>query len=110
MTLNSNTADSVVTLPNAGALVGAATGNKVTVGGSKALTIAGDLDAVQGLTIEKAAGAGTVTLKSTDTLASTDFSKAAVDVLDVTVATASNLKVNENTTLKFSIDNGSRAY
>lgn len=119
LTLNSKTAANTITMANTAALAGVATGNKVTVGGDQALTLKGNLDFVagaartSGVAIEKAAGAGAVTLQhSTGTLTSAPsfFNRAAVDTINVTATTGANITINEATTLKLSVNNGTRAY
>ncbi len=118
LAINSNTAANTVTLSNATHyLAGNATGDLVTVGGTFALTIKGDGDVISntarttGVAITKASGAGTVTFENNAALSGGFFNRAVVDVINLTtLATAKDVTVNEATTLKMSVANGSQAY
>jgi hypothetical protein len=111
LALNSNTAANTVTLASAAALSAVATGNGVSIGGTQALTIVGDLDAIDSaavgtnVAVTKAAGAGTVTFNANahTTTASGFVNRAAIDVLGVNynAGAAHALTVNEGTTVKF---------
>jgi hypothetical protein len=113
LNINSNTAANTITLGSANEIAAVATGNKVTIGGSQTLNIQGDLDAIagalrtSGIAIEKASGAGVVTLTNNAALVAgeTFFNRAKVDVIDLTtVIAAVTATVNEATTLKLSFD------
>lgn len=116
LTLNSKTAANTITMANNSALAGVATGNKVTVGGDQALTLKGDLTFVGGTTrlngvaIEKAAGAAALTLQHSTGTAAAFYNRAVVDTINVTAATGADITINEGTTLKLSVANATRAY
>ena len=118
LTINSNTGANTVTLSNATHyLAGNATGDLVTVGGTFALTIKGDGDVIAntarttGVAITKASGAGTVTFESNAALSGGFFNRADVDVINLTtLATTKDVTINEATTLKMSVANGSQTY
>lgn len=116
LTLNSNTAANTITLANANAIAGVATGDVVTVGGDQALTIKADLDAFSSaalgtnVSVVKAAGAGVVTLQNTAGLTNGFLNRAVVDAINLTTATGADLTINQDTTLKMSVANGSQAY
>jgi len=116
LTLNSNAAANTVTLASTSKLAGVSTGDKVTVGGSQALTLKGDLTFVggaartTGVAIEKAAGAGAVTLQHSTGTAAAFYNRAVVDTINVTATTGANITINEGTTLKLSVANGTQTY
>lgn len=112
LNLNSNTSANTVTLSSAvDEVVANAATDKITVGGTQALTIVGDGDvlsgtsartaATQGGTVVKAAGAGTLTLNSNGALgAASFFNNAQFDVIANTTAFGQNVTFNEATTVK----------
>lgn len=123
LNLNSNTAANTVTLSSAThEIAGNGSADVVTVGGTQALTIRGNGDVVGGTTARtaatqgeaftKATGAGTLTFDNTAALgAATFFNRALFDVFNITgVATGNNITLNENTTLKMSVANGTQTY
>lgn len=116
LTINSSGAANTLTLTNASGelLVGTATGNKAVITGDKNLTLIADLDNVTGVTIEDTSTA-TTTLKTISTPSGAiDLKKVALDVVEVSVNQGNvGLTLNENSTLKLSINNviaGTTAY
>lgn len=119
LNINSNTAANTITLGATTALAGVATGNKVVLGGSQALTIAGDGDAIgsaavgTNVAIEEAAGAGVTTYNMTalTTVTNLFFNRAAVDVIRFSFdpGAARVFTVNQNSTVLYGSATGTGA-
>lgn len=106
---NGSTANTLALTSTSGTLLTgpAASSYGAVVSGTQNLTIATDLDNITGLSISKASGyTGKLALTSNATATAADVSKVLADTLNVTTALgAAAMTVNENTALKFSIDN-----
>jgi len=115
-TLNTGgSAANTITLGNANILVGNAATNAMVVGGTQALTITGDLDAVvnttrtTGIALTKAAGAGALQFTSNAAMAAAGgfMNEALFDTIRLgTVAIGNNLTINENSTLQLAFNQG----
>ena len=115
-TLNTGgSAANTITLGSSAILVGNAATNAMVVGGTQALTITGDLDAVvnttrtTGIALTKAAGAGALQFTSNAAMAAAGgfMNEALFDTIRLgTVAIGNNLTINENSTLQLAFNQG----
>jgi hypothetical protein len=117
LNINSGTGANTVTLGSADKFTGVASGNKLVLGGTQAITFSGDLDALNSAAVgtnqvvEKAAGVGVTTFNATaqTTAASTFINRADFDAVGINFdmgAGAADLTVNENTTVRFNVAQG----
>jgi len=119
LNINSNTAANTITLGVTTALAGVATGNKVVLGGTQPLTIAGSSDAIgsaavgTNVAIEEAAGAGVTTYDMTALTTDTNlfYNRAAVDILKFSFdpGAARVFTVNQNSTVLYGSATGTGA-
>ena len=114
LTLNSGTSANTITASGTttGDFLSAAAGNKAVVTGAQDVTLKGDADVFDGVTVTKSSFTGALTLQTTTVGGNgLDYNEIEADTVKITtVATGQTVTVNNNSKLVLSLDNGATTY